>query len=374
MANEETPFDVSPPSIQLTARTFRTEAAVPATEGTAQGTKAPQGLRKHTRRASTLRRRPSKHVKVTEPIPRPTVAGPSIYLGSYRRSPQRSRVSLGDSSGAKTPRSSVPPSPRASVSHLQLEHLLRNVDVQLDTYGVEEFRDGFFDASFYRPLTLNRPEMMRKASETLPVSFHEHHPLSLHRFLPEQWHGVVAFIRQISTTRAGINLAKSFLGYFIAYLICLIPASNRFLGPYNYILTISLIIHHGGRSVGSQIDGALLTILGTAAGLGWGSLALYVSTSTTAAKVGYGGVLAAFLLFFTVTIGWLRCVYLRFFQAILCAGIAILYCLANTSGMEPDRVGWKKIFDYGIPWGLGQALGLIVCMTIFPEAGSRPLA
>lgn len=371
MADGGTPSTNLQPSVQLRAPTFRSEEAVSTTESTAQGSKDSHGLRRLTRRASTLRRQHSKHVKVTEPSFRQPAPGPSIYLGSYGKSPQRSRASLGDSPGTRTPQGSVHPSPRTSLSHLQLEHLLQHVDVQLDTYGVEEFRDGFFDASFYRPLPRDRPEMMRKASETLPASFHQHHPLSLHRFLPEQWHEVVTFVKQISTTRGGVKLSKSFLGYFIAYIICLIPASRNFLGQFSYIIVISATLNHAGRTVGSQMDGALMTIVGTAAGLGWGSFALYVSTSTAGAKLGYGGVLAAFLVLFSSIISWLRCVYLRFFQAIICAGIAMVFTnLAGTS----QAVGWKKIFDYGIPWLLGQFIGLVVCIVIIPDAGSRPLA
>lgn len=371
MADGELPSNDFQPSIRLRAPTLQTKDPVLAVDSTAQGSKDGHGLRRLTRRASTLRRQPSKHVKVAEPNFRQPAPGSSIYLGSYGKSLQRSRASLGDSPGTRTPRGSGPPSPRTSISHLQLEHLLQDVDVQLDTYGVEEFRDGFFDASFFRPLLHDRPEMMRKASETLPASYLENHPLSLHRFLPEQWHAVVMFVKRIFTTRGGVKLLKSFLGYFIAYIVCLIPASRNFLGQFPYILALSAILNHAGRTVGSQIDGALMTVIGTVAGLGWGSLALYVSTSTAGARLGYGGVLAAFLVLFSSVISWLRCVYLRFFQAIICAGIAIFFTnLAATS----SAVGWKKIFDYGIPWALGQVIGLVVCVVVFPDAGSRPLA
>lgn len=371
MADGETSSNRIRPSIQLRAPTLRTEAPVPAAESNTRGTNDGHGLRRLTRRASTSRRQPSKHVRVTEPNVRQPTSGSSIYFGSYGRSPQHSRASLGDSSGPRTARDSVPPSPRASIGHLQLDHLLQHEEVQLDRYGVDESRDGFFDASFNRPLLRDRPEMMRQASETLPASFLEHHPLSLHRFLPEQWHELVTFVRQISTTHGGVKLSKSFLGYFIAYIICLVPASRNFLGRFSYILAISALLNHAGRTVGAQIDGALMTIIGTVAGLGWGSLALYVSTSTAGARLGYGGVLATFLVLFSSTICWLRCVYLRFFQAIICAGIAIFFTnLADTS----QAVGWMKIFDYGIPWLLGQLIGLIVCTVVFPDAGSRPLA
>ena len=136
-------------------------------------------------------------------------------------------------------------------------------------------------------------------------------------------------------------------------------------------MVVSAIVNHPGRSVGSQIDGLFLTTLGTVAGLGWGSLALYTSTSTAPARAGYGGVLATFLVMFAAAIAWLRCLFMRFYQAVICAGIAICYtCLANTS----EAVGWRKVFDYGIPWVLGQALCLLIAALIFPDTGSRSLA
>lgn len=213
---------------------------------------------------------------------------------------------------------------------------------------------------------------MRKAEETLPDTFRmKNQPLSVRRFLPQQLRGAKAFFWRISTTRAGVRLLKTFLGFFITYIICLIPASRNWLGRYNYIMVVSAIVNHPGRAIGSQIDGAILTILGTVTGLGWGSLALYVSTSTATAQSGYGGILATFLVIFAVFIGSLRCIFIRLYQAVLCAGIAIVYtCLADTS----QSVGWRKVFDYGIPWVLGQGICLIIAVVVFPDAGSRSLA
>ena len=264
------------------------------------------------------------------------------------------------------------PSPRVSTSHLQLEHLLQAVDTDLNGYGLEESRDGFFDALFYRPLKRDHEALMSKAAETLPDAFRKkNHPLSFRRFIPQQLREAKAFFRRTSSSRAGIRLLKSFLGFFIAYIICLIPASRDWLGKYNYIMVVSALFNHSGRAIGSQLDGFVLTIIGTIAGLGWGSLALYTSTSTATAQAGYGGILATFLVTFAAVIGWLRCGFIRLYQALICAGAAIVYvCLADTS----ESVGWKKVFDYGIPWTLGQAVCLIVAILVFPDAGSRPLA
>ena len=269
-------------------------------------------------------------------------------------------------------RESTVPSPRVSTSHMQLEHLIQAVDVDLNGYGLEESRDGFFDASFNRPVKGNHDDLMEEAAETLPDAFgKESHPTSFRRFLPQQLREAKTALREVVSSRAGIRLLKSFLGFFITYIICLISHSRDWLGKYTYIMVVSAIFNHPGRPIGSQLEGAFLTIFGTIAGLGWGALALYVSTSTATAKSGYGGILATFLVLFAALIGWLRCVFIRLYQAVICAGIAIVYTtLADTS----ENVGWKKVFDYGIPWVLGQGVCLVIAVLVFPDAGSRSLA
>ena len=315
--------------------------------------------------SARFRKRKPKVLQVDNSFPQIIAAGQDVYLGSYAHTTPRGSI---DTTNLNTHPS---PSPRASLSHLQLEHLLRSVETDLNNYGVEELRDGFFGALFYRPVGGKPAGDMIDTSATLPDSFQKNHPLSARRFVPQQINEVEEFIRQITTSRAGVKLLKSFLGVFICYVICLVPASRDWLGRYNYIIAVSAIVNHPGRKVGSQIDGAVLTILGTIAGLSWGSLALYVSTSDATARNGYGGVLAVFLIVFTMVIGWLRCVFIRFYQAVLCAGFAIFYmCLAETS----ESVSWLKVFGYGIPFVLGQAVCFVVATLVLPDAGSRSLA
>ena len=257
------------------------------------------------------------------------------------------------------------------MSHSHLEHLLQDLNLNLETYGVEELRDGFFDASFFKPPRTDHEDLMRDAECTLPAAFQKKHPLSPSNFLPKQWRGIKNVFRGVTTTRAGIKLTKSFLGFFIAYILCLVPVIREWLGRYSYIMVLSALINHPGRTVGAQLDGAFLTIVGTATGLGWGAFALWLSDSTRPARRGYGGILAAFLVLFMGTIAALRSYFIRMYQLVICAGIAVTYtCLADTS----EHVDWHKLFSYGIPWLFGQALCLLVCCTIIPDAGARQLA
>ena len=213
--------------------------------------------------------------------------------------------------------------------------------------------------------------MSRRASETLPLPLIPGRHLSIPRLGQQQALLLAQTFKHVASSRSGIKLSKSFLGYFISYILCLAPVTKAWLGSYSYIITISALVNHSGRSVGSQIDGAVMTTLGTLAGLLWGTLACYAATHSTNVTYGYGGVLSVFFLVFTALLGWLRCYFLRFYQAVICAGIAICYtCLADTF----DDESWLRFTQYIIPWVLGQAIALLVCVVICPAAGTRPVA
>ncbi|KAI0534119.1 hypothetical protein GGR58DRAFT_484026 [Xylaria digitata] len=241
-----------------------------------------------------------------------------------------------------------------------------------NTHGIYEKRDGFFDAIFLPPEDVDNQTLMDHAKGTLPLAFGKKDPLSLTHFFPRQCHEAWSVIRRITTTRSGIKLLKSFLGFFISYILCLIPDVRQKFGRYAYIMVISSILNHPGRTLGAQVDGTLLTILGTAAGLGWGAFGLWVSVVTATARVGFGAILALFLFVHIFTIACLRSYYIRTYQFVICAGIAIAYtCLAQISRTE---ISWSKLLSYGVPWLIGQAVSLVVCAIFAPDAGSRPLA
>ena len=289
-----------------------------------------------------------------------------IYYGSYHRRKVKHRSGISIPSTTSTPASSRRPSPRTSISQIHLQDLLRDVETEQDSYGLEELRDGFFDGQFPGNIVSSR-----RGSEYASQDDDRKDSSPFGQWILNPWRNFNSFIWNVTRTRAGVRLAKSFLSFFVAYIICLIPASRDFLGRYNYLMVVSVLLNHSSRTIGAQIDGFFLTVMGAAVGLGWGSLALYVSTSTDPARAGYGGVLAAFLVPFTAFITFMRSTFVRFYQAVISAGIAISYtCLADTS----QKVAWHVIFEFGIPWVLGQAIGMVVCVVVFPDAGSRPFA
>ncbi|KAK7418561.1 Zinc finger protein containing five transmembrane domains [Neonectria punicea] len=311
--------------------------------------------------------------------------GKTSATGSMASEPQRLDPSRLTSSMA--PPSASPPSSsigaalltrpnldsrRSSVvSVAQIDQMISDDRINMDTYGVSEMRDGFFDALFLKPSPLAPGEVIERSKAALPREFDKSHPLSPKDFLPRQLHELRSVVRRVTTTRAGIKLLKTVTAFLISYILCLIPVVRNWLGRYDYIIVVSVILNHPGRTFGSQVDGAIFTILGTASGLAWGVVGLLLSTSTIAASAGYGGILTVFLALFMASVAIIRALYLRLYQAALAAGLAVAFTtLAETNGRD---IEFSKLWSYGLPWLLGQAVAFVVNVLVFPNAGNRPL-
>ncbi|KHO11768.1 acid phosphatase AphA [Metarhizium robertsii ARSEF 23] len=260
----------------------------------------------------------------------------------------------------------------SAMSIAQIDQVLSDHDMDEDTYGVSEVREGLFEAIFLKPLHLNVADLLERSKTTLPAQFDKSNPLAPKYFVSRQWHQLNSLFRRIATTREGIRLFKTFSAFFIAYCLCLSPGVRGWLGPYNYMMVISVILNHPARTLGGQIEGTVLTIVGTTIGIGWGIIGLLLSTSTLAASAGYGGILAMFLALFMLALACIRAFFIRFYQAVLCAGIAIMFTtLADTNSQS---VIWNNLRSYAVSWLFGQVIALVVNVLIFPDAGSRALA
>ena len=261
-------------------------------------------------------------------------------------------------------------SPDASQCSPSFGKLLGNGGTNLDAYGVTELSDGFFDAVF-NPVEVDRKQLLKQPQTTLPAFSNERSPLSFKNFFPRHWHGVRRGFRHVLSTRRGIGLAKTFLAFLMCYILCFIPAMHRWLGRYCLCMVVSAIICHPSRTVGAQIEGALLTIIGTVIGLGWGVLALFVSTWTPTAGLECDGMLAALLVVFMGLLAVIQSSWTRLYQLVLCAGIAATY--ACLSPVTCKSMEWTRFCSYGISWILGQVVSLVSNLAIFPDMGVLPI-
>ena len=135
------------------------------------------------------------------------------------------------------------------------------------------------------------------------------------------------------------------------------------------------LLNHSGRPIGSQLDGTFLCILGGALGIAISCFALEMGSITETARGANGGVAAAVLIPGIAIVSWIRCSMLRFYQAMMTTGMAIIFmCLVKTDviGKQGD---WDRgaIWSFSIPWLLGLGVCQLINLVIFPEGGSKAL-
>ena len=291
----------------------------------------------------------------------PTIA----QLRSHTQSPFRSYMS----SGAVTPTSRL--SHKPSVSSINLQHLLEKLEMdQYDTYGVEELRDGFFDASFFRPAG-NATTAKTAVYQALNSS--EIYPRFSFSRLAYHFYAVnMDFLWQAFRTHYGIKLFKSLLAYTICFIVCLVSGRHEWLGKHNYFAAISVLLNHPDRTFGAQIDGTFLCILGAAVGLGWGCLSLTFASFIPHQDARREALVEILLVIFVGTLAWFRSTLIRLYQALMSAGIAVFFlCL-----VEPSLRRWdyETVTEFAFPWLVGQAICLLVNILVFPGAGGREVA
>lgn len=290
--------------------------------------------------------------------PDKSMAVPHISKGSYV---QKSFLSLRDTA-SKVSQGEI--SSRTSLSQLKLNLLTegRHWEV-LEDYGLEELRDGFFDPIFTRyernhSSTSDYPELVKDDY----FSYWNHSLVSFLRIeyehLKQNWEPIVKF----------------FVAFFASWCICLIHPAGSWLGhQYRYFMPIAVLIHHPARTVGVQLEISIWSILGGAFGLGWSSLAWYVSTATKPTSNHQGGILFMSMFIAIFLASWLRTAYQRFFYFSLSFGVSILFLHTADLVNSKYLLDWQLCWDFGISYLFGVLLSLLACVIIFPHCGQSEL-
>ncbi|ANB15586.1 Bre4p [Sugiyamaella lignohabitans] len=266
-------------------------------------------------------------------------------------------------SGVATPRSAFV-EPKMSYLQAKLETLFGNqVKEERVTYGIEELRNGFFDAIFVPPTIVEsaaKREFIGKPSKSLSDS-------------GKSWiNSWIKSVRKITVQTEQIKLLKTFLAYFLAYILCMIGPTGRWLGRYNLFMAFAVLIHHPGRTSGSQIEISFWSILGIAIGLGWGSTGLYIASSTHRAAELFGLIHAFSLTLCLVVTCWIKAAFVRLHHFMTSLALAV-YVLEVANVSESTSVDWMKAWQFGIPYLFGILISLAVNILVFPDFGHQDI-
>ncbi|ODQ64853.1 hypothetical protein NADFUDRAFT_4077, partial [Nadsonia fulvescens var. elongata DSM 6958] len=275
------------------------------------------------------------------------------------RSPSPNRLQRG-----ATP--TVPVSLRTTLSQSRLSELVSKFNEDLDSYGLEELREGFFDAIFIPPVRnkFRKRSSLAEESNSILSKNKKNWLKNFSYILQIIFADILELLRDIMQTNNGITLTKSFLAYFASFIICVIPASIHFLGPYCYLAPLSVLLHHSGRTSGSQLEITLTSIIGILFGLGWGSLALFVGSSTELARNNFGAIHAVSILIAVIISSWVRASFIRLHHLLLSFSLAIVF--VETVDSAPI-VDWRITWNFGIPYLFGILICLIINLAIFPD-------
>ncbi|ONH67987.1 Protein BRE4 [Cyberlindnera fabianii] len=234
---------------------------------------------------------------------------------------------------------------------------------KLNRFNKEELRDGFFDPIYTKhtnigdstsPITTtSKPTESSKVR--LPIPTTQCIKTVLSNYL-KHWRIITKFT----------------LAYLISMVLCLTSKPGSWFGTHRVWLPISVLINHPVHSFGTQLEMTLQSIIGIAIGLGWSSLALYISTATQPTRNHQGGILAGSLFLGLFFMGWFRAYYNRVYYMMLSSGLALIFMSANLK-LDTAEVHWKYAWDFGIPYLFGLLVSLFVTVVYFPFQGREKI-
>lgn len=278
---------------------------------------------------------------------------------------------LGPRSLASSPQRSL-----SSFSQVRLDNLVKEKQWdEIEDFLLEELRDGYFDAMFAKPepdfrsdptnednrITENNTNVPKRlASQIHTTVKNDIHVLST-RFLEDASHNM-------------ISILKFSITFFVAFIICAIHPSGSWLGHrYRYFLPIAAVIHHPVRNVGIQLEISILSISGAAFGLGWASLAWYISTATHPVASHQGAILFQSLFMALLFSTFVRELYRRLNYFFNSFSVAIIFTHTVQLVNNKHDLHWKLYWDFGLSYLFGILLSCFICAVVFPQTGNSSL-
>ncbi|QID83991.1 Zinc finger protein containing five transmembrane domains [Saccharomyces pastorianus] len=303
---------------------------------------------------------------------------PDIVKGSYSQTSLRSLhelnyrhpAGISGLNSAGSPQQSV-----ASLSQMRLESLTKDKNwEEVEDFGLEELRDGFFDAAFTKPDNKGRypDSAIGDDDDTARKKLQSSFSNVFHDVWTAVYKPIIRFPRDLRENC--VSLFKFFIAYFVAIVICVIRPSGKWVGhEFRYFLPIAVLIHHPVRNVGVQLEMTLSSVIGASFGLGWSALALYVSTATKPAANYQGGILFQSLTMALFLAVWLRSIYRRFFYVAVSFSLSIIFTHTVRLVSSKKDLQWQIFWDFGISYLFGLLLSLLVCVCVSPHGGNAEL-
>ncbi|CCC69603.1 hypothetical protein NCAS_0D00220 [Naumovozyma castellii] len=294
-----------------------------------------------------------------------------ISKGSYSGTSYLSLKGLNNRNlhSGRTSKVTSPQISTTSFSHLRLENLAKDKHWEiLEDFDLEELRDGYFDAVFTKPERQHEVDM--NDNDVAGLINNKNAVWNYRRIFCRS--NMKDFYTRVFNERE--SLLKYWLAYFISIIICVIRPSGKWIGHrYRYFLPIAVLIHHPVRNVGVQLEMSIFSILGAVLGMGWSSLAWYISTATGPTASHQGGILFQSLVMALLWSTWLKSYIQRSLYFSLSFSIVVIFSHTVDLVHSKHDLKWKLFWDFGISYLFGILLSLLICVSVCPHSGNNEL-
>ncbi|KAK9761943.1 hypothetical protein K7432_012766 [Basidiobolus ranarum] len=184
--------------------------------------------------------------------------------------------------------------------------------------------------------------------------------------------------RRRTTTNMARSILKIFVAFFFASVLCLVHTTAHALGPLNFLTIMTTLFFHPARTIGAQLENTVTGLVAIGLGLGYtymglASIASY-NSQLIDVKQSFGGPLiaAAYLMFGSALISYIRTRFARFYTACIYAHIIILIGL--TTNFQVVGLSFTPLLDILYPLLAGCGIVLFVNLTVMPESATKQLA
>ncbi|PCD39969.1 hypothetical protein FGRA07_01240 [Fusarium graminearum] len=164
------------------------------------------------------------------------------------------------------------------------------------------------------------------------------------------------------------QIVKCSIACIASVIAVITPEAVAILGPATFLAPMGVIFAHPGQRTGIMIEALMMLVLGTAAGLGWSILGLFLSSFIVdESKAAAYTIRGVFLALASVFHGYIRSAAPR---AFLFVAFYLIACLIVLLGKQ-DRVSMSVFTNVAYPTLIGAGISLVANLSMFPESSSN---
>ncbi|KAK9764878.1 hypothetical protein K7432_007269 [Basidiobolus ranarum] len=178
------------------------------------------------------------------------------------------------------------------------------------------------------------------------------------------------------TTSAFHSLIRCLFAFVVISLLMIIPSTSRWIGPVNILTCSGLVFFPPIRTLGAQFEASVLGILFImiSCAYSYAALASLVAYNSRDNAQDYGAPLitAAFIIFATLVLGYLRTKYTRLYTPCVAAQVTLFFALF--SNLRITELSFLIVWNIHKPLLLAVGITFLCSFFIFPQSATGKLA